>query len=338
MRNWISTPNALVLAAAVVASTSAGAQESACLFAANQASTVHIEYRYRTVDGEVAEQGTGFVVSDVGHVLTNAHVVSPRQTDAKVEWARLSLRVGGLMNPVIEADVLARDPSVDLALVKLPARLNDQKWPTVTVGNAANLPVGSRLIGMGFPLAGDLSIVPAGEKTAHNTVVDGQLKPWWQTNLALNPGNSGGPIFGSLGTVVGIAVAKRDDAQQISYVIPIARAQHLLDAADVKSAQAGRCAVFPECRHASHGIERHLVDAPVSQWGPWRKGGYNQGAYCNDFLATLQQQHPNSTFTFTRSDEQSRSDTLRNVDYRYYCEYRRLEQPEFSLRRSPACL
>jgi len=328
----------LLVVGLVLAKGSAQGQESACLFAANQASVVHLEYRYKTVDGEATEQGSGFIVSESGHVITNAHVVKPRTSGVTIEWEGLTAKVGGLLTPVMKADVLSRDSTADLALIKLPDRPDDRKWQTVTVSSISNVPIGARLTGMGFPSAGDLAIVPAGEKTAHNTLLDGQLSPWWQTSLALNPGNSGGPVFGSLGTVVGIAVAKREDAQLISYVIPISRAQHLLDAANVKSAQIGRCAVLPECRHATHGVERYLIDTSESQWGAWRRGGYNQGAYCNDFLATLQQRYPASTFTFIRSDEQSKADVLRNFEYRYYCEFRRLEQPEYHLRRSPACL
>lgn len=315
-------------------------QESACIFAANQAATVHIVYKYVTSDderNERSERGTGFIISPGGHVITNAHVVSPRIKDVEVKSATIEVRAGGLLNPPVEATVLARDESADLALLQLPQRPGGV-WPTVIVGAASNLPVGARLIGLGFGASGDIAVVPAGEKTANITVVDGNVKPWWQTSLALNEGNSGGPIFGQLGTVVGVAVAKRNAAQLVTYVIPIARAQHLLDAARVSSSQAGGCAVFPECRHASHGIERYSVDELSSGWGNWRSGGYNRGAYCNDLLAQLQAQHPASTFTFVRDDEQSKETGLRHFEYRYFCEFRRREGPIYEQRRSVACL
>jgi len=322
----------------VVLCCTALAQESACVFAANQSATVQIEYRYRTPEGEGLQNGSGFIVAPSGFVITNAHVVSPRHANLKVEGASVSVRAGGLVNPPVEAEVVFRDPANDLALLRLPMRSKEGGWPVVTVGSAANLPVGSRLMGLGFAVAGDIAIVPWGEKTANNTVVDGQLRPWWQTSLALNPGNSGGPIFDQLGTVVGVAVAINSTAQLVNYVIPISRAQHLLDLAEVKTSVAGRCAVFPECRHASHGVERYEKDSIVNRWGNWRRGGYNQGAFCNDFLADLQRAHPQSTFTFVKSDERSRMTWDRHAEYKYYCEFRRQEQPLFEVRRSIACL
>lgn len=315
-------------------------QESACIFAANQAATVHIEYRYATNEGEGVERGSGFIISPSGHIVTNAHVVSPRIQGIAVQHASVTVRPGSLLEPPVEADVLVRDPALDLALLKLPARQGGESWPTVTVGIPLNQPVGAPLIGLGFASNGDLALVPAGQKTAHNTLVDNQLKPWWQTNLALNSGNSGGPVFGQLGTVVGIAVAKNSGAQLITYVIPIAQAQHLLDAAQVSGEQAGRCAVFPECRHASHGIQDYEIDESQSRWGAWRRGGYNRGAFCNDLLAELQASFPNSTFTFVRDDERSRDaqPPFRVIEYQYYCEFRRRENPIYELKRSISCL
>ncbi|WP_292555331.1 serine protease [Methylobacter sp.] len=315
--------------------------DSSCIFAANGPATVYIEYRYVTSEGEGLETGSGFIISPAGHVITAAHVVSPRIKDVSVQSSKVSVRVGGRLNPAVEATVPVRDSSVDLALLQLPTRPGTNTWPTVDIGNQVTLPIGAGLIGLGFGSTGDLAVVPAGEKTANNTIIDGQLKPWWQTNLALNPGNSGGPIFGQLGTVVGVAVAKNDGAQLVTYIIPISRAQHLIDAAAVASAQAGgRCAVFPECRHASHEIQGYTVDDFKSKWGDWRSGGYNRGAFCNDFLAELQLTYPASTFTFVRDDEQSRDTQppFRVIEYRYFCEFQRRENPIYELKRSIACL
>lgn len=320
-----------------VFSNEALAQDSACLFAANQPATVQIDYRYTTNEGSAVEKGTGFIVSPSGHVITNAHVVSPRLKDVDVLSSEVQVRIGSLFNPPISANVLVRDQAGDLALLLLSKPIGIDTWPTVTIGSITNLPVGAPLNAMGFS-GGDLAIVPGGQKTAANTVVDGELKPWWQTNLTLNAGNSGGPIFGSLGTVIGISVAKSVSGQAVTYIIPINRAQHLLDAAIVPSAKYGRCAVFPECRHESHGFERYTIDEELDEWGEWRSGGYNRPAFCNDLQNKLKSKYPVSLFEFVKDDEQSRDVGYRQFEYRYYCKFRRLETPIFKLRRSEKCL
>lgn len=328
----------LVLSCAITSNLTQ-AQDSNCLFGANQPATVQIEFKYRTTaDGTGEENGSGFIISPSGYVLTNAHVVSPKQVspDMKIESATIRVRVGSLFKAPIEAEIVHRDTLNDLALLRLPQRQDG--WPTVAVGFPNSIAVGSKLIAMGFPEGGDLAIVPNGEKTAHNAVVDTAPRPWWQTNLAMNRGNSGGPVFGQLGTVVGVAVAKNSNAQQLTYVIPISQAQHLLDIAEVKSVTSARCAMFPECRHPSHPVERYVVDELVSRWGDWRSGGYNQPAYCRDLLNSLQRDYPQSHFSFVRSDENSKKDLGGHVEYRYFCEYRRREQPVFLLKRSAACL
>jgi S1-C subfamily serine protease len=153
-------------------------QDSACIFGANQAATVYVEYRYTTNEGEGVERGSGFIISALGHILTNAHVVSPRIQGIAVQIASVAVRPDSLLEPPVQADILVLDRTLDLALLKLPARHDGTPWPTVTVGLSPNQPVGAPLIGLGFASNGDLALVPAGQKTAHNAMVDDQLKPW----------------------------------------------------------------------------------------------------------------------------------------------------------------
>lgn len=335
----ISTSARLIVLFCALSSNVTQAQESSCLFGANQPATVQIEFNYKTAaDGSGKEMGSGFIISPSGYVLTNAHVVSPKQelVDMKIESTTVRVRVGGIFKAPVEAEIVHRDTLSDLALLRLPDRQGG--WPTVVVGLPNSLSVGSKLTAMGFPEGGDLAIAPNGEKTAHNAVVDNSPRAWWQTSLALNSGNSGGPVFGQLGTVVGVAVAKSSNAQQLTYVIPISQAQHLLDIAEVKHVASAHCAMFPECRHPSHPVERYVIDEPAKKWSDWRPGGYNQDAYCNDMLREFQTKHPKSIFSFVFKDERSKKSTLGEVSYNYFCEYRRREEPVFSLQRSAACL
>lgn len=316
---------------------SATAQDLQCLYSANAGATVQIEYKYTTSDGNGTDKGTGFIITSSGYVLTNDHVIRPTDTDVKVLSDKIVVRAGGLQADPVEAKVVARDPSVDLALLRLPPKSSTPRWPAVTISSTTNIAIGEPLIGLGYA-SGDLAIVPPGIKSANNTIVNGQIKPWWQTTLALNHGNSGGPIFGRLGTVVGLAVVKNEINQLVTYIIPIARAQHLLDMAGVAPAKVGQCANLPQCAHPSHGIERYTIDELKGAWGDWRSGGYNRGAYCGDYLAGLKAAYPASTFTFVRDDEQSERDWVGHVSYRYYCEYRRQEAPIYLTKKTLACV
>ena len=76
------------------------AQDSECIYTANRPATVHIEYKYTTQsDGTGTETGTGFIISRMGHVITNAHVVSSRLKNVTVTSSTITVRVGGLLNP-----------------------------------------------------------------------------------------------------------------------------------------------------------------------------------------------------------------------------------------------
>lgn len=314
------------------------AQDMQCLFAANQAATVKIKYAYTTPDGDGVEYGTGFIVSPAGHVITNAHVVTPQLKDVTVNSATVTARAGSLMNPPYEASIVARDPESDLALLKLPAAAGNTPWPTVTIAAPTDIPVGEALTGLGFAGSGDLALVPGGQKTAQNTMLDGQLKPWWQTNLALSPGNSGSPVFGRYGTVVGVAVAMNNAGQLVTYIIPITRALHMVTAAGAGTKKFAACAAFPVCPHPSHGVERYAINELENNWSPWRKGGYNRTAACNDYLGKLKTTYPGAVLTFIRDDEESKDIGFREFEYRYFCEFRRQENPVYIAKQSPACV
>lgn len=314
------------------------AQDMQCLFAANQAATVQIKYAYTTPDGNGVDYGSGFIVSPAGHVITNAHVVSPQLKDVTINSATVTVRAGSLLNPPVEASIVSLDQDSDLALLKLPVAPGAAPWPTVTIASPGDIAVGGTLTGLGFAGSADLALVPGGQKTTQNTMVDGQLKPWWQTNLALSPGNSGSPVFGRYGTVVGVAVAINNGGQLITYIIPITRAQHLLTAAGAGSKKSAACASFPVCQHPNHGIERYAIDELKSNWTPWRGGGYNRTAACNEYQGQLKNAYPGAVLTFIRDDENSRDIGFRQFEYRYFCEFRRQENPMYVAKQSPACV
>jgi S1-C subfamily serine protease len=321
------------------------AQDAQCIFDAHQDAVVQIEYNYSTSnDGDGTEHGTGFIVSPDGHVITSAHVVSPNGGDIDIHAEKIVIRQGTVFNEPVEATLIARDIGNDLALLKLASRQDELDWPTLDIGRAGSLPVGSPLVGLGFS-SSDLAIVPVALKTANSAVVDKVLKPWWQTSLSLNSGNSGGPVFGSLGTVVGVAVAVRADAQLVTYVIPISFAQHLLDAAGVRSVAAGRCAVYPECRHEKHGVESYgfderLTGPPGSRsWSSCTQHGNNsKSRHCSSRKDAILATYPDAVLSDEVGDEEQCGNRLTEYKFKYTCSIRVQRDPVFRLMQSEHCL
>ncbi|MGQ0483371.1 MAG: S1C family serine protease [Pseudonocardia sp.] len=195
--------------------------------------------------GDQGGTGSGVVIDEDGHVLTNNHVVAPAV---------------GVPGSIIEATfhdgtrarvrVVGRDPKTDLAVVKV-----DVPNPTVAqIGRSADLAVGDGVIAIGSPLglAGTVTdgIVSAinrpvrldGEGSDTNAVIDAI-----QTDAAINPGNSGGPLVDSTGAVVGLNTAIRTAGEGgsigLGFAIPIddARriAEELIRAGVVKHAELG---------------------------------------------------------------------------------------------------
>lgn len=331
-----------ILALCCLLGLPAHGQSTQCLFAQSGPAVVQILYDFDAgVDGQGNERGTGFIISASGHVLTNAHVVTPRVKGLNIKSETLMARVGSALAEPLPLSVVAVDEDNDLALLRLAPKPGGGSWPSLLLSKRSDLPVGAKLTALGFATS-DLAIVPTAEKTAQTSLLDKQVKPWWQTSLSLNQGNSGGPVFGALGTVVGVAVAGHRNAQLIAWVIPINRADHLRDAVGVVPADYGSCAVFPECRSASHGIEGYAVDTVHEQQSAWRKGGYNQPAYCNDAIAELRKVRPNSNYEAVGSSEKKEEmkfpGGVLSAKFRYTCLVRERSGPIYNMQASVACV
>jgi serine protease Do len=154
--------------------------------------------------------GSGFIVSPDGVILTNAHVVK----DAKEVTVKLTDR------REFRAKVLGSDPQTDVAVIKIEA----SNLPTVKIGNAANLQVGEWVLAIGSPF-GLESTATAGIVSAKGrSLPDDTTVPFIQTDVAVNPGNSGGPLFNDRGEVVGInsqIYSKTGGYQGLSFAIPM---------------------------------------------------------------------------------------------------------------------
>ena len=158
-------------------------------------------YRYYKEKEDYAaySSGTAFVASGEGYVITNAHIVS---TADKVE---LTMNDGS----TVEAQMVGFDSNTDIAVLKIPA----EKVTTVlSLGNSDTIRVGEYVLAVGNPLSsyslyGSVSLGIVSGK-AREINIDGFTNNYIQTDAALNPGNSGGPLFDLHGFVVGMNSAK----------------------------------------------------------------------------------------------------------------------------------
>jgi serine protease Do len=155
-------------------------------------------------------QGSGFIVEKDGLILTNAHVVE----DASEVTVKLSDR------REFKAKVLGTDPATDVAVLKIDA----SDLPAVNIGQPSRLGVGDHVLAIGSPFGFEQSAT-AGIVSAKGRSLPGDgLVPFIQTDVAVNPGNSGGPLFDAQGTVVGInsqIYSRTGGYQGVSFAIPI---------------------------------------------------------------------------------------------------------------------
>ena len=162
--------------------------------------------------------GSGFIISPDGYILTNAHVVDGvKEVHVKLTDRR-----------EFTAKVVGTDPKTDVALIKIDAA----NLPTVRIGSARNVEVGQWVVAMGSPFGFENSLT-AGVVSAKSRSLPGDgYVPFIQTDVAVNPGNSGGPLFDMNGNVIGInsqIYSRSGGYMGVSFAIPIDVAMHVKD-------------------------------------------------------------------------------------------------------------
>jgi serine protease Do len=154
--------------------------------------------------------GSGFIVSDDGYILTNAHVVA----DADEVTVRLTDR------REFSAKVIGSDERTDVALIKIDA----QGLPTVRIGDPQQLRPGEWVLAIGSPFGLENSAT-AGIVSATSRGIGGDsYVPFIQTDVAVNPGNSGGPLFNMRGEVIGMnsmIFSRTGGYMGLSFAVPI---------------------------------------------------------------------------------------------------------------------
>ncbi|MCL7928802.1 DegQ family serine endoprotease [Halomonas llamarensis] len=162
--------------------------------------------------------GSGFVISEDGYVLTNAHVVE----DADEILVRFNDR------RELEAELVGSDPQTDIALLKVDA----SGLPTLNLGDSDELNVGEWVAAIGSPFGFDHSVTAGIVSAINRTLPRDAYVPFIQTDVAINPGNSGGPLFNLDGEVVGInsqIFTRSGGFMGLSFAIPINVAMDVAD-------------------------------------------------------------------------------------------------------------
>jgi serine protease Do len=193
--------------------------------------------------GMMHAQGSGFLVSADGLILTNAHVVD----GAKEVTVKLS------DHREFKAKVLGADRSSDIAVLKIDAR----DLPSVRLGNSDQLRVGDYVLAIGEPF-GLEETATAGIVSAKGRSLPGDgYVPFIQTDAAVNPGNSGGPLFDDTGAVVGINAqiyTTSGGYEGVSFAVPINLAVQIKD----QIVKTGKVV------HARLGVEVQTMDQSLA--------------------------------------------------------------------------
>ena len=187
--------------------------------------------------------GSGFIVSTNGIIITNAHVVK----NAKSVVVKLTDR------REYHAKVLGSDPQTDVAVIKIDAT----DLPTVKIGHVSSLQVGDWVLAIGSPYGLESTATAGIVSALGRSLPDDTSVPFIQTDVPVNPGNSGGPLFNAKGEVVGInsqIYTKTGGYQGLSFSIPI----------DVAMKVAQQIEAHGKVMHARLGVTAQEVDQDLA--------------------------------------------------------------------------
>jgi serine protease Do len=218
-------------------------------------------------------EGSGFIVTPDGYVLTNAHVVS----DAEEVIVKTTDR------REYTAKVVGVDESTDVAVLKIDAK----NLPTVKIGDPSKLRPGEWVIAIGSPFGFENSVTAGIVSATSRSMPGSNYAPFIQTDVAVNPGNSGGPLFNLDGEVVGInsqIYSRNGGYMGLSFAIPIDVAsnvqQQLVSTGKVTRSRIGVSIQDVNAQLAeSFGLDRPrgALVGMVEDDGPGEKAGIKAG-------------------------------------------------------------
>jgi serine protease Do len=218
-------------------------------------------------------QGSGFIVSGDGYILTNAHVVE----NADQVTVRLTDR------REYTAKVVGSDKQSDIAVLKIEGK----DLPTVKLGDSRKANVGEWVVAIGSPFGFENSVSAGIVSAKSRSLPDSNYVPFIQTDVAVNPGNSGGPLFNLAGEVIGInsqIYSRTGSFSGISFAIPVEVALKVKDQLQKHGkVTRGRLGVTVQDVNAaladSFGLDRArgALVSSVDDDGPAKKAGLLPG-------------------------------------------------------------
>ena len=188
--------------------------------------------------------GSGFIVSPDGYIVTNAHVVD----GASEVTVKLTDR------REFNAKVIGADPRTDIALIKIDAK----NLPALDMSAPPGVKQGEWVVAIGSPFGFENSISAGIVSGVHRALPGGQMTPFIQTDVAVNPGNSGGPLLNSAGQVVGVnsqIYSRSGGFMGLSFAIP----------ADVAAKVADQLKTHGKVSHGKLGVGIQQLNQSLAQ-------------------------------------------------------------------------
>ncbi|MGY8802906.1 MAG: Do family serine endopeptidase [bacterium] len=165
--------------------------------------------------GESRGEGTGFVISSSGYIVTNGHVIDGA---SKIEVELLN-------GKKYDAQIVGIDEKTDIALIKVDV---DAPLQTIPLGDSDQVRPGEWVVAIGNAMSLEHSVTAGIVSAKHRYLSRGSYDDFIQTDAAINPGNSGGPLINLAGEVIGINTAINPQANTIGFAVPINMAKQIL--------------------------------------------------------------------------------------------------------------
>ncbi len=208
-------------------------------------------------------RGTGFIIDEEGHILTNQHVVG---NPGDGQTITVKLNINGITKEV-KADLIGSDYELDLAILKIEKPDEIERLPVIPLGDSDKARPGEWVIAIGNPYGEAYEqTVTVGVLSAKGREISvrdryyGTIRTYrnlFQTDAAINPGNSGGPLVNIRGEVIGINTAVNAAAQGIGFAIPINTALEVKEQL-IRNGKVDRS-------HAFLGVELTSVDDALAR-------------------------------------------------------------------------